>query len=97
MDAPIHMLTADVLANPETYAGRYTPHLASTSQGFVWLMVPFMGLGAVAAFKIAQTLLVAAYAAALGRAVLAARPGRPRPGALLGVTLALGLVLALGS
>lgn len=99
LDVPLHMLSADVLAHPAQYEGRFAPHLALTSQGFVWLMVPFAPLGAVVACKIAQTLLVAAYALAFGRAAWLAAPpdARARPSApLLAIPLALGFVHALG-
>ena len=97
MDMPIHLVTADVLAHPAAYAGRYTPHLALSSQGFVWLMVPALALGAAleTAAKLALTLLLAL--STLGFGAIGFATGARRPvGALFGVTWSASWVLAMG-
>lgn len=97
MDMPIHLVTADVLARPDAYAGRYAPHLALSSQGFVWLMVPAIALGAslATAAKLALTALLALMVLAFGAIGVAIGQRRP-VGALFGASLSASWVLAMG-
>lgn len=97
MDMPVHLMSADVLARPDAYTGRFEPHLAPTSQGFVWLTAAAraLGLPLVAAAKLSLTAMLAAYVGAFTAVGRAAGQSRPL-GALFGVATFASFYLAMG-
>ncbi len=95
VDLPYHMLFAEVHANPEAFAGWWTPNNGLTGQGLLWVVRPFLGGGTLFAARCGISVVAVAGFAAFA---LAWRcfDGPRSPAVLAAGPVFVGFLLAMG-